>query len=256
MKKLILPCLAAALLLAQPAHAQRRGTGVSTLAQPGPTPGENSPAAIAQEQEKIDASANKADAKALSEMEQQDKKAKEALTQEKDDLTAEEGVSQPPLAPAPLEGGPDSEPASDMPAEDGLPTTEVSPDEVPDPNTLIPDEVAPPDLAPAPPVVSENKFEKERKLRIRYQEVKVQALKDQAIRGMRERADLARTDEDKRAALREYYRMLFAKITAIDEELADKCSALEQAYLRRLGQYRVEPTIPMNPPPTPEPLAN
>jgi hypothetical protein len=28
-----------------------------------------------------------------------------------------------------------------------------------------------------------------------------------------------------------------------------------QAYLRRLGQYRVEPTIPLHPPPTPEPLA-
>ncbi len=252
MKKLILPCLAAAtaaLVLAQPAHAQSRGSGVSSLAQPGPTPGEDSPAAIAQEQQKIDASANQADAKALSEMEQQDTKAK-------DDLSAGEGETQPMLAPAPLDGGPDAEPASDMPAADDLPTTEVSPDEVPDPNTLIPDEVAPPDLAPAPPVVAENKFEKERKLRIRYQEVKIQALKDQAIREMRDTADAARTDEDKRAALREYYRMLFAKITAIDADLADKAGTLEQAYLRRLGQFRVEPTIPMNPPPTPEPLTN
>jgi hypothetical protein len=29
---------------------------------------------------------------------------------------------------------------------------------------------------------------------------------------------------------------------------------METAYLRRLAQERLEPTIPLNPPPTPEPL--
>jgi hypothetical protein len=29
---------------------------------------------------------------------------------------------------------------------------------------------------------------------------------------------------------------------------------MEDAYIRRLAQDRLEPTIPLNPPPTPEPI--
>jgi hypothetical protein len=54
--------------------------------------------------------------------------------------------------------------------------------------------------------------------------------------------------------MREYYRLLFKKIVAIDKSLAEKCKVMETAYLRRLAQERLEPTIPLNPPPTPEPL--
>lgn len=137
---------------------------------------------------------------------------------------------------------------------DFLPTGEVSPDEIPDPNLLFADDLFPGDLPPPPPSVAENQFERERKLRVRYQEVKFEALKDQSIREMKERADRARTDEDKRAALREHYRMLFAKMVSIDPELIERCVLMERAYMNRLAQFRVEPTIPLNPPPTPEPL--
>lgn len=126
--------------------------------------------------------------------------------------------------------------------------------DIPDPDSLFPDDLFPGELPPPPPTVSENTVERDRKLRVRFQEVKFQALKDQAIREMKLRADRARTDEDKRAALREHYKMLFAKMVMIDPELAERCALMEQAYLRRLTQFRVEPTIPLNPPPTPEPL--
>ncbi|MFY8215503.1 MAG: hypothetical protein ACOVMP_02755 [Chthoniobacterales bacterium] len=137
---------------------------------------------------------------------------------------------------------------------DFLPTGEVSPDEIPDPNALFPDDFVPGDMPPPAPAVAENEFERDRKLRVRFQEVKSVALKDEAIREMKERANRAKTAEDKRAALREHYKMLFAKIVSIDAELAERCALMETAYLRRLAQFRVEPTIPLNPPPTPEPL--
>lgn len=140
---------------------------------------------------------------------------------------------------------------------DSLPSADGTAD-LPDPDSLI----APPgsepseDVPPAPPVAQENKFEKERKLRVRYQEVKLQALKDPAIRSLHEQAEAAKTDEAKRQALREYYRMLFEKMTKIDAALGPKCDTMLQAYLRRLGQFRVTPTIPLQPPPTPAPLTN
>lgn len=139
---------------------------------------------------------------------------------------------------------------------DTLPTAEGL--DVPNPDDLLPEDVYTPgeddELAPPPPAMTESKIDRDRRLAVRYQEVKLQALKDAAIREMREKADVARTDEEKRQALREYYRMLFAKIVSIDPELEDKCRLLETAYMRRVSQFRVMPTIPLQPPPTPEPL--
>ena len=120
------------------------------------------------------------------------------------------------------------------------------------PDALIPD-LAP--VAPPPPQVSfESVQEKARQLSTRYREVRVQAEKDPKVVSLFEQAERARTLEDQRAAMREYYRLLFKKIASIDKSLTEKCKVMETAYLRRLAQERLEPTIPLNPPPTPEPL--
>jgi hypothetical protein len=150
--------------------------------------------------------------------------------------------------PEPSDLGADAHP------DESLPAGEFSnPGDLPNPDSLMPDDVNE-GVAPPPPRVVENKFEKTRTQEVRYQEVKLQALKEAAIRDMRAKADAAKTDEGKRQALREYYRMLFAKMVSIDASLKGKCDTMLQAYLRRLGQYRVEPSIPLQPPPTPEPL--
>lgn len=120
-----------------------------------------------------------------------------------------------------------------------------------DPNAIIPDE--PPPLPP-PSVAIESENEKERELAVLYRTVRVKADQDPQIVRMRERADEAKSMEDRRAALREYYRMLFKKMVSIDKSLKVRAEIMEQAYLRRLAQTRLEPTIPLNPPPTPEPL--
>ncbi len=161
-------------------------------------------------------------------------------------------VSDADLLPPP----PDVTTADDLPPPP--PDAELPSDattDLPDPDSLIPSDPAfSENLPPEQPVAIENKFQKERELQIRYQQVRLQALKDSAVRSYLAQADKATTDEGKRQALREYYRALYAKIAAIDPALAEKSNALMNAYLRRIGQFRIAPSIPLAPPPTPEPL--
>lgn len=120
-----------------------------------------------------------------------------------------------------------------------------------DPAAVFMDELP---AAPPPAVELDSASEKLRSANIRYREVRVQAAKDPVVVAMFDRAQQERTLEGKRAALREYYRLLFAKVTKIDKSLEDHAKEMEVAYIRRLAQIRLEPTIPLQPPPTPEPL--
>ncbi|MEI6279903.1 MAG: hypothetical protein WCQ16_11080 [Verrucomicrobiae bacterium] len=153
-------------------------------------------------------------------------------------LPPESGAAEPPMvsetevAPRPKPGAP-------------LPDSAFA-----DPNAVIPDDASPASPAPVGPSATEIA----RKLKIRYQEVRTEVEKDPAVRSLREQAQSAKSFEDERAALREYYRLLFKKIKKADKDLATKCDVLENAYIARLAQTRIEPTIPLNPPPAPEPL--
>jgi hypothetical protein len=156
-----------------------------------------------------------------------------------------EGLPTAPLAPS------EGIPLDTQDLSPALPSANIPDAAFTDPNAIIPDEAPAP---PAMPVAVESAQEKARLLTIRYRDVRVQADKDPKVLRMFERSNEAKTDEDKRAALREYYRLLFAKMVSIDKNLEERCRIMEQAYLRRLAQERLEPTIPLNPPPTPEPL--
>jgi len=145
--------------------------------------------------------------------------------------------------PAPVEGGAPLDTQDIAPA---LPDAAYT-----DPNAIIPDEPLAP---PALPAAAENLQEKARQLSIRYKEVRVQVDKDPQVVSLLNQAKAAKTMEDERAALRAYYRLLFQKMVAVDKSLEEKCKLMESAYLYRLSQHRLEPTIPLNPPPTPEPL--
>lgn len=135
-------------------------------------------------------------------------------------------------------------------------TDEALPDELfADPNAVIPEEGTLPNLPPAPPS-GPSPEEVERQLKVRYKEVRTQVEKDPAVRSLLEEAKSAKRFEDERAAYREYYRLLFKKMKKIDKALTSRCDTLERAYLARLAQTRVEPTIPLKPPPTPESLSS
>jgi len=88
----------------------------------------------------------------------------------------------------------------------------------------------------------------------RYKALRIKIDKDPEVVSLAQQAEEARRDEDKRQARRAYYRLLFAKMRKADPTLSAKCDLMERAYLQRLEQTRVEPTIPLSPPPTPEPL--
>ena len=146
-------------------------------------------------------------------------------------------------------------PAAEVPLAEGMaPLPETDQDFV-DPNQLMPADGTSP--APIDPrTLAAGGDEQERKLKVRYKEVRVKAEKDPAVVALLETAKKARTFEGERAAYREYYRALFRKMKKLDATLTAKCDLMEKSYRTRLAQTRLEPTIPLEPPPKPELLAN
>lgn len=124
-----------------------------------------------------------------------------------------------------------------------------------EPNDLLPDYTAEiPAFDPRTAAMAGD--EQERKLKRLYREVRTKAEKDPAVASLLQQAETAKTFEGERAAYREYYRTLFRKMRQLDKSLTKKCDLMEKSYLDRLAQNRIEPTIPLEPPPKPEPLAN
>ncbi len=140
-------------------------------------------------------------------------------------------------------------PVEKINAGDGLPDSSFT-----DPNGVIPGDGLS-DIPAAPPT-GPTAGELERKLKIRYKEVRTKVENDPAVQSLLEQAQTAKSFEDERAAYREFYRLMFKKMKKIDKELTERCDAMEKAYLARLAQTRLEPTIPLNPPPQPQTLAN
>jgi hypothetical protein len=81
--------------------------------------------------------------------------------------------------------------------------------------------------------------EEDLKQRIRFREIKTQALKDPHVQEEWERAQSAPTDLEKRDALRRYYTQLFARMAKIDSSLAAKAEQQKKVAIGRLDQSRV-----------------
>ncbi len=96
--------------------------------------------------------------------------------------------------------------------------------------------------------------ESERVLSTRYKALLTKTEKDPRLVALWSTAEKAKTYEQSRAAKREYYRQLFAMMRKADKTLTKRIDAMERAYLERLSQTRIEPTIPLGPPPKIEPL--
>ena len=93
-------------------------------------------------------------------------------------------------------------------------------------------------------IEAQTALEKNRALTVRYRNVKAKVEQRPELLALREKAKKAKNFEDERAALREYYKTLFAQITKADESLAEKSQVMEAAFLGRLEQKRIDPTIP------------
>ena len=116
----------------------------------------------------------------------------------------------------------------------------------------IPGDIPPLQVAPAIPTVPVG--EPAQPMLARYKALRIKTEKDPAVVSLWEKAQKAKTFEQQRAGMREYYRLLFKKMRKADSSLKGRIDSMERAYLQRLAQTRVEPTIPLEPPPTPAPL--
>lgn len=118
-----------------------------------------------------------------------------------------------------------------------------------DPNSLIPPAVEPQPVSPINTAGNEEKQRQEQKAR--YYIVKVKADKEDDLAELLRKSENAKTDEGKRQTLRVYYDLLAKRMKKIDPSLSEWIDTMHSAYLRRIDQVRLEPTIPVTLPPTP-----
>ncbi|MFV0414958.1 MAG: hypothetical protein ACK5NG_01175 [Chthoniobacterales bacterium] len=131
-----------------------------------------------------------------------------------------------------------------------MPQEPSAPEDFPFPEPdLIPPPLDPADLAE--PGAAPQKTELE--IAQEYKTLRIKIDKDPEVRSLAAQAASARTDEAKRQARRAYYRLLFSKMRKADKSLTLKIDTMESSYLTALQQSRLEPSLPLNPPPTPNP---
>lgn len=116
---------------------------------------------------------------------------------------------------------------------------------------------APREPTPIPPrlPVLEDPLEAERKMRIRLRRIMARLDRDPRLVELCEAADTATTPEDRRAARRAYYTLFFDQVRRADSSLTKFVAPLERKALAELYQSRIEPTVPLSPPPLPQPSA-
>jgi len=123
-----------------------------------------------------------------------------------------------------------------------------------DPNSLIPPPVEPSQPSPINSAGNEEKQRQDQKAK--YYAAKVKADKEEGLASLLTKSDNAKSDETKREILREYYDLLAKRMKKIDPSISDWIDTMHAAYLRRLQQIRVEPSIPQGLPPIPDSSAS
>lgn len=116
-----------------------------------------------------------------------------------------------------------------------------------DPNSLIPPPIEPSQPSPINAAGNEEKQRQDQKAK--YYAAKVKADKEETLASLLTKSDKAKSDETKRETLREYYDLLAKRMKKIDPSISDWIDTMHAAYLRRLQQIRVEPSIPTGLPP-------
>jgi hypothetical protein len=118
-----------------------------------------------------------------------------------------------------------------------LPLIPETPEDVPRPGTGR-GEIQQP--APDQPAATSKTAESinEMRMRIRYREVKTEALRDPAVQAEWERAERATVDAEKRDALKSYYTKLYARMLKIDGSIEKLVATRQANALSRLVQKR------------------
>lgn len=96
------------------------------------------------------------------------------------------------------------------------------------------------------PVNNTDSIEKKKhEIKVRYNQVRTEVDKEDAVISLRQVADKATTPEAQRQALKAYYELLFKRMRQVDPSLTERCDLMQGAYLRRIEQKSLEPTIPL-----------
>ena len=116
--------------------------------------------------------------------------------------------------------------------------------------TLIPEQV-PQNPKPAAEPKAEGKSKTEQSAeelleRIHFREARVKALRDPQVQAEWESSTKARTDYDRREALKRYYKVLYERIVKIDGSVKKTSDTRQAAALHRLEQTRIDPTEPLD----------
>ncbi len=102
--------------------------------------------------------------------------------------------------------------------------------------------------APARPKTNKTTAaEEDVKQRIQYRLAKNKAVRDPAVLAALEAAEKAKTDLEKREAMKRYYALLNARILKIDGSLSKSATERKTYSTRRLDQTRIDPTEPLDP---------
>jgi hypothetical protein len=85
-------------------------------------------------------------------------------------------------------------------------------------------------------------FEQDQAEKIRFRQVHTQALADRKLEELWDKANVARKDADKRALLKEYYKLLYARMAKIDPSLKKVIDLQATTAEHRLTQSHITPT--------------
>ncbi len=89
------------------------------------------------------------------------------------------------------------------------------------------------------PVNNTESIEKKKhEIKVRYNEVRTQVEKEEAVVALRQAADKAATTEGQRQTLKVYYELLFKRMKQVDPSLTERCDVMQGAYLRRVVSQR------------------
>jgi len=83
--------------------------------------------------------------------------------------------------------------------------------------------------------------------RIHFREARTKALRDPKIQAEWDRSIKAKTEFERRDALKSYYKLLYERILKIDATVKSVVDLRQSASLRRLEQTRIDPTEPLDP---------
>ncbi len=83
--------------------------------------------------------------------------------------------------------------------------------------------------------------------RVKMRELKTRFERDPKVQGELDRANSAKTDYEKREAMRSYYTLLYDKIGKADSSLKKRADEAKFRFTRRMDQTQVAPTEPLTP---------